>query len=165
MSRDVSFSYAFPAPPDAFVALMHQRSFVQERLSSLNGGSAELLGHELTEDGGVVTVVSTTVSRTLLPVALRGFVLGSPSFRRTETWSPVDGGYDGDVQVVLDGVPSDIAGRLELRAAAGGSALTGTWHVSIPVPVVRGTLERTVAGHIAQLADVEVRYALDRVTV
>ena len=128
----LSLAYELPATPAELLALLQDRDFVEQRLGVLQVTAAELVRHEV-GDQSLTTTTMTTFPRSIVPRIARGFVLGAPRFRRTETWGPVDDGYDGHVDVDLIGTPSTIAGRMCLRPGPAGSRLTFDCTISIPL--------------------------------
>ncbi|WP_285189442.1 DUF2505 domain-containing protein [Rhodococcus sp. MEB041] len=149
----------FSADPDTVFALFCDRMFVENRLAIVEATSKELREHEVS-DGSLTITVFTTVARSKLPKAVRGFVRGEPEVIRTERWNRVDNGYSGETAVELKG-PGDIEGRMALEPDKTGSKVTVHFDIRVPIPMFGADVEKTLSGEIAQIVDTEFGFLSD----
>jgi hypothetical protein len=129
--------------------------YLNERLDKLGGKGARLSYHR--ESGTQVSYqLRHGVEAQNLPPAVRTLLGGDLMIDRTETWRPDSaGGYAGTVAVTIPGMPGDLSATMRLTDADGGSTLVTDGSVKIPIPLVGGRIEETVAEQIGKLLDSE----------
>lgn len=131
-------------------------AYLNERLDKLGGKGARLSYHRETGTG-VSYQLRHGVEAQNLPPAVRTLLGGDLMIDRTETWRPDgSGGYAGTVSVTIPGMPGDLSATMRLGdAGGGGSELDTDGSVKIPIPLVGGRIEETVAEQIGKLLDSE----------
>jgi hypothetical protein len=135
-------------------------AFLTARLAELGGHDAELADHRVEPDGRVGYRLRQGVDAQHLPTAIRTLLGGNLTVDRTETWRPDDtGGYSGTVAVTIPGMPGELGGSTRLTETPGGSTLYLDGSVRIPIPLVGGRIEETVADQIVKLLDSEHTFA------
>lgn len=135
-------------------------AFLTARLAELGGKGAALGDHRVGPDGKVSYRLRHGVEAKNLPPAVRTLLGGDLSIDRTETWQPDPaGGYSGTVAVTIPGMPGDLGGRIRLTDTDSGSTLVLIGEVRIPIPLVGGRIEETVAEQISKLLDNEHAFA------
>ncbi|MGB0872678.1 MAG: DUF2505 domain-containing protein [Solirubrobacterales bacterium] len=162
MPSVVSLNFSIPASPSVLMGLMQDRDFIVDRLTVLAASTAEVREHGF-QGETLVTTVYSTVPRTKLPKAVRGFVRGEPGFSRTERWSPAADGYDCLMEVDLSGTPSDITGQMQLRPDEAGSSLSLDCDIKIPLPMFGAQVEATLVREITDIAHAETQFLCERV--
>lgn len=135
-------------------------AFLRARLAELGGKGATLGDHRVEPDGRVSYRLRHGVEAKNLPPAVRTLLGGDLTVDRAETWRPDPaGGYAGTVAVTIPGMPGDLGGTIRLTDADSGSTLVLTGEVRIPIPLVGGRIEETVADQISKLLDNEHAFA------
>lgn len=135
-------------------------AFLTARLAELGGRGAALGDHRVEPDGKVSYRLRHGVEAKNLPPAVRTLLGGDLTIDRTETWRPDPaGGYAGTVTVTIPGMPGDLGGRSRLTDTDSGSTLALIGEVRIPIPLVGGRIEETVAEQISKLLDSEHVFA------
>jgi hypothetical protein len=130
-------------------------AYLNDRLESLGGTGARLSYHR-ESDNQVNFQLRHGVEAQNLPPAIRTLLGGDLMIDRTETWHPDgSGGYTGTVSVTIPGMPGDLSGTTRVGDAAGGSETTMDATVKIPIPLIGGRIEETVAEQITKLLDSE----------
>ena len=162
MSRSLSLRYHFPATPEQLFAFMRDRNFLVRRLSVLQMSSAELVEYQFTSDS-VKTTVKTSVPRTLIPHAVRGFVPAEPGFWRTEQWHTVGDLFKGAMTVKLNGIPADVRGTMSLQRSDGGSLLLFDCTIRVPIPVLGILVENALFEQITEIANAEAAFLEDHI--
>jgi hypothetical protein len=131
-------------------------AYLNARLAVLGGRTAQLVEHDVRPDGATIKLRHGVAAENL-PPAVRMLLGGDLMIDRTETWR-VDpaGGYTGNVSVTIPAMPGELGGTQRLAdTGSEGSELVLNGSVSIPIPLVGGRIEETVAGQIASLLDSE----------
>jgi len=135
-------------------------AFLRARLAELGGTGAALHDHRVEPDGRVSYRLRHGVEARNLPPAVRTLLGGDLTIDRAETWRPEPGGsYSGTVKVTIPGMPGDLGGKVRLTDTQDGSTQLLDGEVRIPIPLVGGKIEETVAGQISQLLDSEHNFA------
>jgi hypothetical protein len=136
-------------------------AFLTARLAELGGRNAILADHHRVGPNGRVSYrLRQGVDAQHLPSAIRTLLGGNLTVDRTETWRPEPaGGYAGTVAVTIPGMPGELGGTTALTDTASGSTLYLDGSVSIPIPLVGGLIEETVAEQITKLLDREHAFA------
>jgi len=135
-------------------------AFLRARLAELGGPGAALHDHRVEPDGRVSYRLRHGVEAKNLPSAVRTLLGGDLTIDRAETWRPEPGaGYSGTVKVTIPGMPGDLGGKVRLTDTDDGSTLLLDGEVRIPIPLVGGKIEETVAGQISQLLGSEHAFA------
>lgn len=134
-------------------------AYLRDRLAVLGGNNARLVDLSTSGDG-VDLQLRHGVAASDLPPAVRTLLGGDLSVDRKETWRPTDdGGYTGTVRVTIPSMPGDLSGRQTLRDHPdGGSEHVIDGEVKIPLPLVGGKIEQSVAEQISRLLDAEHRF-------
>jgi hypothetical protein len=134
--------------------------FLAARLAELGGKGATLAEHHTDPDGGVSYRLRHGVAAENLPSAVRTILGGDLTVDRTETWRPDPaGGYRGTVKVTIPNMPGDIGGTSRLTDTDSGSTLVLDGQVRVPIPLIGGKVEETVADQISRLLDTEHAFA------
>lgn len=149
--------------PHSFEILIESRASVEQIHAALSRedywlarvmafGDCSTLDSLIADADGTVTVGLTQhLGRRLLPRAVASLVPGDLKILRSETWRPVG---DGQVrgQIVVSAPAWLGSGRAEawLAPGAGGSQLRFAATVEVKIPWLRGKLEQSIAGQLAE---------------
>jgi hypothetical protein len=127
------------------------------RLALTDTGAATLDALTTAEDGTVDVVTRLTVMRDRLPRAAVQLLRCDLEMTHNEKWSPIgDSRVLGTISASLSGMSLAALGEVILTPTADGSSLSGTGTVSSKIPLIGGTLERFVAGQLAeQIVDMQ----------
>jgi len=135
-------------------------AFLTARLAELGGRNAELADHRVQPDGRVSYRLRQGVDARHLPSAIRTLLGGDLTVDRAETWRPDGNGvYTGTVAVTIPSMPGELGGSTRLTNTDSGSLLYLDGSVRIPIPLVGGKIEETVADQIRNLLDSEHAFA------
>jgi hypothetical protein len=130
-------------------------AYLADRLVVLGGPGARLAEHHVQRDGGVTYRLRHGVDAKDLPPAVRTLLGGNLTIDRTETWRPDPaGGYRGTTSVTIPAMPGELGATTRLTGEQ-GSELVLDGSVRIPIPLVGGKVEETVADQISRLLDSE----------
>ena len=136
-------------------------AYLTERLARLGGTDARLVDHTVGPDG-VRYTLRHGVDAQNLPPAVRTLLGGDLKIDRAETWRPDSaGGYAGTTSVTIPGMPGELGGTMRLSDTAGGSEVVLDGAVRIPIPLVGGKIEESVADQIGRLLDAEHAFTED----
>jgi hypothetical protein len=132
-------------------------AYLNERLAAIGGRGAQLAEHHAHPDGAVDFRLRHGVEAQHLPPAVRTLLGGDLMIDRAEAWrSEGAAGYVGTVTVTIPSMPGELGGTMRLAGAgADGSTLVLDGSVRIPIPLVGGRIEETVADQISKLLDSE----------
>jgi Protein of unknown function (DUF2505) len=82
-----------------------------------------------------------------------------------ETWIPINGGQvRGEISISVCGAPGSGIGQALLAPVENGSRLKFNARVEIKVPLVGGTIERFVGGHVVKDIAATHRFTTDWIT-
>jgi uncharacterized protein DUF2505 len=135
-------------------------TYLSARLAAIGGTDARLLDHTVTGDRVAYRLRHGVESRNL-PPAIRTLLGGDLKIERAETWQPEGPCYRGTVAVTIPGMPGELGATMRLGPAGDGSELVLDGLVKIPIPLVGGRIEESVAEQIAKLLDSEHTFAED----
>ncbi|WP_329410623.1 DUF2505 domain-containing protein [Nocardia vinacea] len=162
MTRILELDYLVPAEPAHVYAQYLDRGFIQDRLAASAGQAATLVEHSIHGDE-LTIVVSTSVPRTRLPRAVRGFVRGEPTYTRTEQWHARAEGYHCELGLDLAGPPSTIHGTVVLAASEPGTSVVRfRVEITVAVPIFGHEVEESIASEIEDAIGAEVRFGTER---
>lgn len=160
MARRIEHRTRFDRDPKTVHTALVDPEYLRARLAVLGGQGASLGGH--TESGGTVTYrLRHGVAARDLPPAVRTLLGGDLKIDRTETWRPDGDGYAGTVAVTIPGVPGDLSATMRLVPVDGGSEHTVDGSVRVPIPLVGGKVEESIAEQLGRLLDAEGRFTRD----
>lgn len=146
-------------PKTAYTALVDPE-YLRERLAVLGGRGATLADHRADGDG-VSYRLRHGVASEDLPPAVRTLLGGDLTIDRVETWRPDGDGYSGTVRVALPGMPGELAGTMRLTAVGDGTEHVIDGSLRVPIPLVGGMIEESVAGRLTTLLDKEAAFTGD----
>jgi hypothetical protein len=131
-------------------------AYLGERLVALGGKGARLAEHTVGQGELVSYRLRHGVEARNLPPAVRALLGGDLQIDRVETWRPDPaGGYAGTVSVTIPNMPGELGGNVRLTDTATGSEQLLIGSVGIPIPLVGGRIEESVADQISKLLDAE----------
>jgi hypothetical protein len=136
---------SYPAGPDAVLALLTDEAFLRERGAAL-GASVE----EVTVDGSSTTVRSAAPTAGI-PTVFARFVGSSVAVVERTTWTPVDGGHRGllDVRAEVFGRTVQVTGERALQQTADGTRSTVTGKAAVDAPLIGRQAESAVRELVA----------------
>lgn len=160
MPRPIEQRAEFDADADTVRGVLLDADYLAARLAELGGKDAALVTHDV--DGARATIVLRQgVPVEFLPSVVRRFTGEDLVLDRTERWRPREaGGWVADLEVAVRGLPGSITGVQELTDAGtdGASALATRGSTSVPVPMVGGRIEATVAEQVTVLLGFEAEF-------
>lgn len=135
--------------------MLTDKDFLTARLAELGGSGAHIAEHSASADLASFRLRHGIDSGDL-PPAVRTLVGGDITIDRQETWRREgDGDYRGEVTVTVPGMPGELRGQQRLHDSGAGSVLAVDGELRVPIPLVGGKVEETVAGHLRDLLDRE----------
>ena len=158
MPRPIEHRATFDAPADAVHDALVDHDYLAARLKELGGKDSALITHDV--DGDTATIgLRQGVPVEFLPSVVRRFTGDDLVLDRTERWRRRDaGGWMADVEVTVRGLPGSIAGTEEITDSGAGSELVLHGTATVPVPMVGGRIEGSVAGQVAELLGFESEF-------
>ncbi|MGU3293191.1 DUF2505 domain-containing protein [Williamsia sp. M5A3_1d] len=160
MATELDLEHDFDASPEALYALFCDEGFIADRLDVLDATARKVVSHEVRDDT-LTFAVSTSMSRSKLPRAVKGFVRGEPEIIRTETWSAAGSGFRGEADVEMKG-PGTITGRMTLEPRQAGSTLHVHFDISVPIPMMGQEVEQTLVSEINEIMEREAVFISQR---
>lgn len=162
MPRPIEHRARFGADADTAHATLVDADFLRARLDELGGKDAALVTHEVDGDHARIAL-RQGVPVEFLPSAVRRFTGDDLVLDRSERWEPrPGGGWRAAVDVTVRGLPGSISGTQELVDTDGGSELALSGTTTVPVPLVGGKIEATVAEQVTELLGFESEFARRR---
>lgn len=128
--------------------------YLRARLARLGGTGAQLAEHSVRPDGAEFRLRHGVQAKDL-PPAVRTLLGGDLTIDRVEKWrSDPAGGYTATTKVTIPNMPGELGGTMRLTGDD-GSDLVLDGSVRVPIPLVGGKIEETVAAQITKLLDSE----------
>jgi hypothetical protein len=150
MSRPIQLSITSPVTVEQIFSAFASRDYWLARLAAFGGGNT-LDALVVDTDGTVRVGTVQDLSHDALPRVIAKVLPGDAMIVRGETWKPLDDGrVSGTISMSADGMPGSGWGTAVLRPAGDGARLTVSATVEFNVPVVGGTIERLIAGQVAE---------------
>lgn len=154
MSRSFDGQTESPTSVEQICAAFSREEYWRARMASDDGGTT-LDSLNIDPDGTVVVQVTQYMGRQLLPPTVTKLIPGEMKMAYTETWKP--NGADqahGRVAVAVSGGLGSCHAKTWLEPSATGSRLRFTGRVEVKIPLVGGSLEKTIgAGLAGSIAD------------
>jgi hypothetical protein len=149
MSHSFDISTESSASVEQLHATFGREDYWQTRLS---GDAATTLDSLIVHDDGSVTVrVTQHLGRQLLPGLVAKIVPGDLKLLYRETWRPTgDGTVRGEVSVSASGGLGSSRAQNWLVPVGSGSELRSTVKVDVKLPLVGGTLEKTIGASLTE---------------
>jgi len=149
MSHSFEISTESSASVEQLHATFGSEDYWQARLS---GDAATTLDSLIVHDDGCVTVrVTQHLGRQLLPGLVAKIVPGDLKLLYRETWRPTgDGTVHGEVSVSASGGVGSSRAQNSLVPVGSGSELRSTVEVEVKIPLVGGTLEKTIGAGLTE---------------
>jgi hypothetical protein len=158
MPRPIQHRARFGADADTVHATLVDADYLHARLSELGGKDSSLQAHEVDGDTARVAL-RQGVPVEFLPSVIRRFTGDDLVLDRAENWGPrPGGGWRADVEVTVRGLPGSIVGTQEVTDTAQGSELVLSGTTTVPVPMVGGRIEGTVAEQVTELLGFESEF-------
>ena len=150
MSRPVRFSVTSPVTVEQIFSAFTQEEYWLARLAHFGGSNS--LDALLVDDDGTVRV--GTVQRLdhhSVPRVIATVLPSDSMIVRCETWKRRDDGrVSGTISMAAEGVPGSGGGTALVEPAGRGAQLTVAATVQFQMPLIGGTIERLIAGDLAE---------------
>src|SRR5262249_43531172 len=156
MASQVVLRHSYPQPPERMWEVLTDENYLRGKLRAVGGPGAELVSRETNEDG-VIIVLHQLVPDDALPSFLRAVLPDDLTIRRTET-STSSG---GSVEAVINGVPGEIAGSMQLEPDPAGSILAIQLTAQVRLPLFSGKAEKLIADNVSKLLTAEYHFTLE----
>lgn len=159
----VSESLHYPAEPRRVAAMLADPQFVAAKFAAHLRADAEPPQVRVERDADAFTVrCSVPVPAGMVPAAARSLVPADLRLDLTETWAPAGAdAWSGTLRATLGTLPARVELDQELRAAGDGTQRTATGEVTVTIPFLGPSLERTAAGYVGDIVAAEHRAGLD----
>jgi hypothetical protein len=160
MARSIDYRSTLAFPADKVFATMTDEEYLRARLRELGGPGSDLLEHQVGPDGARYKLKQGLSEKDLPPIV--GKVMqGDLAIQRTETLrSTGPGGYGGDVDVAIAGVPASASGTMRLADNGAGSEFEVHADVEVKVPLFGGKIEEIVAAQVRRLLEAETAFTV-----
>ena len=160
MARSIDYRSTLAFPAEKVFATMTDEEYLRARLRELGGPGSALLEHEAGPDGARYKLKQGLSEKDLPPIV--GKVMqGDLAIQRTESLRATGpGGYGGDVDVAISGVPASASGTMRLADDGAGSEFEVHADVEVKVPLIGGKIEEIVAGQVRRLLEAETAFTV-----
>ena len=149
MPRSLGLTAESPASVEQFHAAFSDEAYWRARLAVNDSGATSLDALDVGDDGRVEVAMTLRPLGDHFPRLITQFQRGDLKIVHTEQWRWTgDGKMSGQVKFVVSGIPLSGLGALMLAPTVSGSLLSGTATVEVRVPLVGGTIERFIGGHL-----------------
>lgn len=156
MSRSFDVVTESTATVDQIHAAFGRQDYWLARIAG--DGSTTLDSLVVDDDGTVAVEVTQHLGRQLLPGLVAKAVPGDLKLAYRETWRPVgDGRVRGEVSVSAGGLGSSRAQNL-LASTGAVSQLRSAVKVEVKIPLVGGSLEKTIGASLAESIPAVLRF-------
>jgi hypothetical protein len=163
MPRSLDYRATSEHPAERVYTTMVDREVIEKRLVQMGGPGAEVQEYESTGNGGVTYTLQHGIDSADLPEMVTKLLPGGRVvIKRTEHWSPADGGYSGTGKVAIAGTPATAKATMRLGDTGGGSELVIDVQVTVKVPIVGAKVEEAVAEQIRKLLAAETEFTLSQ---
>ncbi len=150
MPHSFDISVESPARVEQFLSAFGNENYWRERLA-IGESDADLKSLTVNADGAVNAVVAATLVRNRLPRIVSRLHPADLQVVQTEKWSWLDGGrLRGEVSVVAPPIPLSAVWEVLVVPIRRGSRLNYAASVTINIPLVGGTIERSLGGQLAE---------------
>lgn len=148
----LTLRHTFAADPRRVHALLVDQGFLEHTCREL--GAREFLVEAGDDESTVAADVPT-------PDAVRGFLGPLMRTRQEHAWDAAgaDGSRTGTVMITVAGAPFLVTGVTALRPVAGGTEYAVDADLSVSVPLIGRTIERSAAPEITGLLQAQARLA------
>ncbi len=121
------------------------------RIAAATATTATLDSLAVAADGTVTVRITQHLGRQLLPGPVANLIPGELKLVTTETWTPdADRQVRGRVGTSVSGGLGSCRARTWLEPAGNGSQLRFTGRVQVKIPLVGGTLEKSIGANLAE---------------
>jgi Protein of unknown function (DUF2505) len=164
MARSFDLLAESPASVEQVHSTFKDEKYWLERLAAF-GGIGTLESLIVGPDDTVAVTISQDLRHDLLPGLLARVYRADLAVLHKETWIPINGGQvRGEISFSARGAPGSGIGKALLAPVQNGSRLKFNARVEIKVPLVGGTIERFVGGHVVKGIAATHRFTTDWIT-
>jgi hypothetical protein len=164
MARSFDLLAESPASVEQVHSTLKDEKYWLARLAAF-GGIGTLESLIVGPDDTVAVTMIQDLRRDLLPGLLARVYPADLAVLHKETWIPINGGQvRGEVSFSARGAPGSGIGTALLAPVQNGSCLKFNARVEIKVPLVGGTVERFVGGHVVKGIAATHRFTTDWIT-
>jgi hypothetical protein len=151
MSRSFDILTQSPASVEQIHAAFGREDYWLARIAA-GGAATTTLDSLIVDADGTVTVrITQHLGRQLLPGLVAKFVPGDLKILNCETWRPVgDRQVRGQVNISVSGGLGSGRAEAWLAPASNGSQLRYAVRVEVNIPLVGGTLEKSIGAGLAE---------------
>jgi hypothetical protein len=150
MPQSFDISVESPASVELFLSAFGNENYWRARLA-IGESTADLKSLTVNADGAVNAVIAATLVRNRLPKLIDRLHRADLEVVQREKWSRVDGGrLRGEVSVAAPPIPFSAVWEVSVAPVQSGSRLTYVASVRVNIPIVGGTLEKSLAGQLAE---------------
>ncbi|MDO5626981.1 MAG: DUF2505 domain-containing protein [Mobilicoccus sp.] len=133
------------------------------RRAALDGADGRVTRHAVGEGDGAELIVGidTDVPESWMPPMVRSMMgtgrgPGLPVVRRLERWTRHDDAIDGDMEIVVQGVPARSGATMSIEARESGAEAFYEVSLTVSVPVVGRAVEQAVSERIIGVLGAEL---------
>ena len=155
----MAVSVDFPADVDTIYQLLTDPDFLVERSSALGDEHCECEVEEY-EDETVINLERRVMRE--LPAFLAKMFNPVQTLKMTETWRPDGEGWEGDLEITVEGQPVVIRGEFSLKPAKKGCVYSVTHSCKAQIPLVGGKVEKFVLSQTGDGARDELAFVSSR---
>ncbi len=139
-----------PASVEQFLSAFGNEDYWRARLA-IGESAAKLKSLAVDADGAVSAVVAATLVRNRLPKLINRFHRADLEVVQNEKWSWIDGGrLHGEISVAAPPIPLSGSWEVFVTPVRNGSRLNYSATVLVNIPLVGGSIERSLGGQIAE---------------
>lgn len=150
MPHSFDMSVESPASVEQFLSAFGNEDYWRARLA-VGESAAELKSLTVKADGAVNAVVAATLVRNRLPKLITQLHRADLEVVQSEKWSRVDGGrLRGEISLAAPPIPLSGFWEASVTPMRNGSRLSYKATVSVNIPLVGGTIERSIGGQLAE---------------
>jgi hypothetical protein len=150
-----------PASVEQLLSAFGNEDYWRARLA-IGDGAATLKSLTVDADGAVSAVVGASLLRDRLPKLITQLHRADLELVQNERWSRIDEGrLRGEISVAARGTPLSGFWEVLVTPVRDGSLLNYTATVKVNVPLVGGTIERFIGGHLAEGIPNGVRFTTE----
>jgi hypothetical protein len=150
MPHSFDMAVESPASVEQFLSAFGNENYWRARLA-IGETAAELKSLTVDTDGTVSVVVAATLVRNRLPKLINQLHRADLEVMQNEKWSWIDSGrLRGEVSLAAPPIPLSGFWEVLVTPVRNGSRLNYTATVMVNIPLVGGTIERSLGGQLAE---------------
>lgn len=141
---DIQVQQHYNTSVEALIESFFDASYIKQKFSALGNDNVEVGFCDRGPSKGKISFSYSAQPSGNIPPALKSFAGGATPLTQTELWKNQDGCWQCEYTVVLDGVPVELSGSMNVTATDKGCVNKISLNIACGIPILGKMIEEFI---------------------